>query len=192
MRSPTKYLFLFVLALVNTSLAGLILYIGPVLSYVGSVDQIPIIIEGLLSGALFSSILGFLLSFVSRVQKINMILAIIISFLAFSIAMAVYFIDGPLPNSSVFLGSFASESFIMIFIAIFYEATGYDKAKKRFFSSILMFIFNILVFVIVAVIYLALGQSDFPYILETIIVVSILSMIPFLGLQNISANSSER
>ncbi len=192
MRSLTKYLFLFVLALVNTSLAGLILYIGPVLSYVGSVDQIPIIIEGLLTGAIFSSIIGYLLSFASRVQKINVILSIIISFLAFSIAMAVYFIDSPLPNSSVFLGSFASESFIMIFIAIFYEATGYGTPKKRFFSSILMFIFNILVFVIVAGIYLVLGESDFPYILETIIAVSIVSMIPFLGLQNISAKSSKR
>ena len=69
MRIPAKYLFLFTLAFVNTSLAGLILYIGPVLSYVGSVDQIPLIIEGLLTGAIFSSMAGFFLSFVSKVQK---------------------------------------------------------------------------------------------------------------------------
>ena len=79
MRIPPKYLFLFALAFVNTSLAGLILYISPVLSYVGSVDQIPIIIEGLLTGALFSSMAGFFLSLVSKVQKINLIFSISIS-----------------------------------------------------------------------------------------------------------------
>ena len=192
MRIPAKYLFLFALAFVNTSLAGLILYISPVLSYVGSVDQIPIIIEGLLTGALFSSMAGFFLSFVSKVQKINLILSIIISVLSFSIIMIIYFIDTPLPNSSVFLGSFASESFIMVFIEMYYGSTGYTSAKKRFFSSILMLIFNILVFIIIAFIYLDFGESDFPYILEAVIVVSIVSMIPFLELQNIFTYPSKK
>jgi hypothetical protein len=191
MRILSKYLFLFTLAIVNTSLAGLILYISPVLSYVGSVDQIPIIIEGLLSGAIFSSIFGFILSFIPHRLNIKVTLSIILSLLIFSILMTIYFIDSPLPNSSVFLGSFASESFIMVFVVMFYVSTGNATVKNRFFSAVLMFIFNVLVFIMVAIIYLSLGQSDFPYILETIIVVSIICMIPFLGVKNMEPKSSK-
>ncbi len=191
MRILSKYLFLFTLAIVNTSLAGLILYISPVLSYVGSVDQIPIIIEGLLSGAIVSSIFGFILSFIPHRLNIKVTLSIILSLLIFSILMTIYFIDSPLPNSSVFLGSFASESFIMVFVVMFYVSTGNATVKNRFFSAVLMFIFNVLVFIMVAIIYLSLGQSDFPYILETIIVVSIICMIPFLGVKNMEPKSSK-
>ena len=191
MRILSKYLFLFTLAIVNTSLAGLILYISPVLSYVGSVDQIPIIIEGLLSGAIFSSIFGFILSFIPHRLNIKVTLSIILSLLIFSILMTIYFIDSPLPNSSVFLGSFASESFIMVFVVMFYVSTGNATVKNRLFSAVLMFIFNVLVFIMVAIIYLSLGQSDFPYILETIIVVSIICMIPFLGVKNMEPKSSK-
>ena len=191
MRILSKYLFLFTLAIVNTSLAGLILYISPVLSYVGSVDQIPIIIEGLLSGAIVSSIFGFILSFIPHRLNIKVTLSIILSLLIFSILMTIYFIDSPLPNSSVFLGSFASESFIMVFVVMFYVSTGNATVKNRLFSAVLMFIFNVLVFIMVAIIYLSLGQSDFPYILETIIVVSIISMIPFLGVKNMEPKSSK-
>ena len=191
MRILSKYLFLFTLAIVNTSLAGLILYIFPVLSYVGSVDQIPIIIEGLLSGAIVSSIFGFILSFIPHRLNIKVTLSIILSLLIFSILMTIYFIDSPLPNSSVFLGSFASESFIMVFVVMFYVSTGNATVKNRLFSAVLMFIFNVLVFIMVAIIYLSLGQSDFPYILETIIVVSIISMIPFLGVKNMEPKSSK-
>ena len=191
MRILSKYLFLFTLAIVNTSLAGLILYISPVLSYVGSVDQIPIIIEGLLSGAIVSSIFGFILSFIPHRLNIKVTLSIIFSLLIFTILTTIYFIDSPLPNSSVFLGSFASESFIMVFVVMFYVSTGNATVKNRLFSAVLMFIFNVLVFIMVAIIYLSLGQSDFPYILETIIVVSIISMIPFLGVKNMEPKSSK-
>ena len=80
----------------------------------------------------------------------------------------------------------------MVFIEMYYGSTGYTSAKKRFFSSILMLIFNILVFIIIAFIYLDLGESDFPYILEAVIVVSIVSMIPFLELQNIFTYPSKK
>ena len=96
MKNIGKYLFLFVLSMVNTSIAGLVLYISPVLSYVGSVDQIPLIMEGLLSGALISSFAGFFIwLFAGSKQKILLSLSLAYSLILFAATMSIYFIDGP-------------------------------------------------------------------------------------------------
>lgn len=181
MKNIGKYLFLFVLSMVNTSIAGLVLYISPVLSYVGSVDQIPLIMEGLLSGALISSFAGFFIwLFAGSKQKILLSLSLAYSLILFAATMSIYFIDGPLPNSSVFIGSFASESFLTIFLGVFYTTVNSTSPKWHISTAILMFLFNLLVFIIIALVYMSLGQSDFPYILECLIVSSIIVSMPFL------------
>ncbi|MHB8361884.1 MAG: hypothetical protein ACYDAO_06935 [Thermoplasmataceae archaeon] len=174
MKNLLRFTFLIILSIISTSIAGIILYLTPILSHIGSVEQIPFIIEGLLIGALLSSILGFIIEVTINVhKKLKVYFYLAASFGMFLIFIISYYIENPLQNISVFLGSMSSESFLMVFLFFFYNSIGQSSKKFKAISAATFFGLNFIIFIIVALVYESLGEADFPYIIEALNLISI-------------------
>lgn len=172
-------------AVLSTAVASVILYTLPVIEYAGYQTQIPFIIIGLLSGALIFSVTGTAIArYGKRPELYGTVFSVIIS----TVLFVIYKLSGPVSNLDLAMGAIASESFGIMFAAIFQAP--FMHATRRYvpaFSVVLYTLINVVLFLATAELYLDFGQAFLPYIIASLeVAAALISASVILGLKFVS------
>jgi hypothetical protein len=155
-----RLVFTVMFSLFATATAAALMYLLPVMIYIGYQTQIPSILEGFALGALLFSIAG---TFVGMYTSRPAIHGLIISIILAVILTLVYRSTGVASDSDLTIGSFASQSFSLLFAAMFQNFLPGQKRIKSAGISVAIFTgLNVFFFLVIAVLYLILGQAYLP------------------------------
>lgn len=157
-----RLLFTILFSLFATATASAMLYILPVLAYIGYQTQIPEILIGYSIGALVFSSIGTVIALYSDRPVIYGFIASIFLALVLSVA---YRMTGVTANSDLIIGSLASQSFAIFYSTLFQNFRSEKRKWAAAGTSVVIFtLLNIVIFLAIALIYLDLGQAYLPNI----------------------------
>ena len=183
-------MFTVLFSLFATATATVFMYILPVLYYIGYQTQIPDILIGYAMGAVLFSVAGTALGLYTRRPVAYGLAASVVFAAALSVA---YRLTGVTSNSDLILGSLASQSFAVLYAAMFQHFSSEKRKGLTAGTSVALFAaLNIVIFLGTALVYLDTGQAYLPNIvvyLELIcgslgIIALVLFLIPRSGPQH--------
>ncbi len=155
-----RIVFTVLFSLFATATAAMLMYLLPVMAYIGYQTQIPNLFEGFALGVIVFSIAG---TFLGMYTKRPAVYGLIISIILVVLLAVIYRSTGITNNGDLTIGAFASQSFSSFFASMFQHFLPSEKKFGAAAGTVGIFTgLNVFFFLVIAVIYLFMGQAYLP------------------------------